>query len=236
MINIAVIDDECEEIERLTSYFDKFSEGSGIAFNVKSFTNPVNFLTGYSGNYDIVFMDIELPDMDGMTAARKLRASDSDVTIIFVTNMAQFAVKGYEVDAFDFIVKPISYLSFNLKLKRALEYRRSRNDTKIMIKISDGFECVMASELAYVEILNHTLIYHTTRGHFTSYDQLKKIEAPLLEHNFVRCSRCYLVNLRYVTSVKGFDIVVGGDELQVSHQKRREFLRALADYLGGGVS
>lgn len=235
MINIAIIEDEKDESDKLASYVRAFSEENDVDFNVKQYANPITFLTNYSGNFDIVFMDIELPDMDGMTAAHKLRAADSDVDIIFVTNMARYAVKGYEVEALDFIVKPVTYLGFGLKLKRALSRRCRRDGTKIVVKTTEGQECVSSSELMYVEILNHNLIYHTVRGNIRSYDQLKRIEDPLLLHGFIRISRCYLVNLRFVRSVRGCDVRVGDDTLQISRQRRSEFMRALADYLGGGA-
>lgn len=235
MINIAIVEDEAAESKKLKTYISEYTKKQGLEFNVASFANPIVFLTNYTGNYDIVFMDIELPDMDGMACACKLRDIDTDVTIIFVTNMAQFAVKGYEVNALDFIVKPVSYLSFELKFRRALEYRRNRGGMKIMVKTVGGSECINTSELIYVEIINHNLIYHTTRGNFQSYDQLKRIETPLIEHGFMRISRCFLVNLRYIKSVRGYDVEVGDDVIQVAHQKRSELMRLLADYLGGGI-
>ena len=235
MINIAIVEDEHAESDLLKSYIDTYSKKQNVEFSVKSFDNPHVFLSNYNGGYDIVFMDIEMPYMDGLTVAHRLRDADSDVTIIFVTNMAQCAVNGYEVNALDFIIKPVSYLSFELKLRRALEYRRNRGGMKIIVKVVGGFECINTSELKYVEIINHNLIFHATRGNFQSYAQLKRIESPLLEHGFMRISRCFLVNLRYVKSVQGYDVEVGEDKIQVAHQKRTELMRALADYLGGGV-
>ena len=119
MYNIAIIEDERDAAQLIRSYLDEYSKSSGEQFTVYEFSNAVRFLENYTAKYDIVFMDIELPDMNGMEASRRLRMMDKDVILIFVTNMAQCAVSGYEVEAFSFIVKPATYNNFVMKLERA---------------------------------------------------------------------------------------------------------------------
>jgi two-component system, LytTR family, response regulator LytT len=234
MKNIAIIEDDINASDLLQTYLNRFSKEKGETFNVHVFPTAILFLNNYRSNYDIVFMDIELPILNGMEAAKKMREIDKTVTLIFVTNMAQFAAKGYEVDALDFIVKPLSYYNFVLKLQRALDHIELNVDFKIMINTNDGIVCVSSSSLKYVEVMSHKVIYHTIDNNYYSYGTLKKSEPILKKNNFVRCKSCYLVNLRYVTSIKGFIAVVGNEELQISHQRRKEFVKALNDYYGGG--
>ena len=118
-MNIAIVEDDGKEAEALLSYIKKYGEKSGTSFDVKIFSDAENFLESYKQGLDIVFMDIELPGMNGMDASKRLRALDRSVTLIFVTNMARFAVNGYEVGAFDFIVKPVTYGSFEIKFRYA---------------------------------------------------------------------------------------------------------------------
>lgn len=232
MKNIAIVEDDCAAAEQISVFLEKFFAEEPV--HVNRFTASIQFLTNYKGEYDIVFMDIELPDLNGMETARKLRELDKKVAIIFVTNMAQFAVKGYEVGALDFIVKPLTYYNFALKLKRAAEYLRANEDAKVFVHVDDGFVTLNLSDIRYVEIIKHKIIYHTVHGDYHTYGTLKKIEESLAEHHFIRCNYCYLVNLRYVTSVRGFTAYVGEEELQISHPRRKEFLHALNDYFGGG--
>lgn len=120
MVNVAIVEDEIRSADVLCGFLERYGSEKGREFAVSRFTDAIAFLENYVPRYDIVFMDIQLPDMDGMTASRRLRALDRDVILIFVTNMANYAVSGYEVDALDFIVKPVSYFPFTVKLERAL--------------------------------------------------------------------------------------------------------------------
>lgn len=232
MINVAIVEDEKNAAELLAGYLETYTRERSVGFHTVCFDNPITFLSNYKSNFDLVLMDIEMPDMNGMDAARKMRELDRAVTLIFVTNMAQFAIKGYEVDAFDFVVKPVSYFDFALKLSRAVERIRSRSEVKIPIAVDDAVKYVTPNDLMYVEVIKHRVIYHTTEGALESYGTLKKIEPVLLSADFAKCNNCYLVNLRYVTGIKGFSVTVGGDELQISHPKKKEFVKALNDYLG----
>lgn len=234
MYNIAIIEDDPAAVELLENHILKFGETHKLQFNIIKFCRTISFLTNYQGNYDIVFMDIELPDLNGMDAAKKLREIDKNVLLIFVTNLAQFAVEGYEVNAFDFMVKPVTYSVFALKMQRALAQLGLNNSVKVLVSVDDAMLTLQSPDIKYVEIMSHNIVYHTVHGNYHSYGTLKKVEKQLEGANFVRCNSCYLVNLRYVTSVKGFAVYIGEDCLQISHPRKQAFLRALNDYFGGG--
>lgn len=235
MINVAIVEDDKNTQDLLKTYFDDYTEKHGETFNVLCFDNPILFLTNYRANYDLVLMDIEMPGMNGMEASRRLRKVDGLVTLIFVTNMAQFAVEGYEVGAFDYIVKPIGSHDFSLKLARAIDRIKANSDFKIKIVSDYAVKLVGACDLKYVEVTGHRLIYHTADGDYPATGTLRELEQRLSAAGFCKCNNCYLVNLRFVRGISGQTVNVGGDELQISFPKRKEFVRALNDYLGGGA-
>lgn len=235
MLNVAIIEDEIKTQELLKSYFADFTENHGKEFNIVYFDNPIKFLTNYKANYDMVLMDIELPHMNGMVASHKLREIDKNVTLIFVTNMAQFAVEGYSVNAFDYIVKPVSLDDFSLKLERAIDRIKNNRDEKIKILVNYTVKLISVSQLKYVEVMGHKLAYHTMDGGvYPTTGTLKDVEEKLRQKGFAKCNSCYLVNLRYVSEVGGQTVTVGDEELQISYPKRKDFMRALNDYLGNG--
>ncbi|MBQ2047787.1 MAG: response regulator transcription factor, partial [Schwartzia sp.] len=181
-------------------------------------------------DYDIVFMDVDLPGMDGFKAAKKLRERDKEVALFFVTYLAQYAIRGYEFDAEDYILKPLKYESFALKLKKVLARIKTDTETSVLIKTTSGEFTFPSSSVIYAEISGHTIIYHTSDGDFEGYGTMKKVEEQLPKDTFFRCNSCYLVNLRYVSGIKGYTCVVGGYELKISHPRRKPFMEKLQEF------
>ena len=180
MVNAAIVEDEIRSADVLCGFLERYGSEKGREFAVSRFTDAIAFLENYVPRYDIVFMDIQLPDMDGMTASRRLRALDRDVILIFVTNMANYAVSGYEVDALDFIVKPVSYFPFTVKLERALgRLDGNAGGGSVLLSTAEGAVCVRPCDVRYVEVMKHTLIYHTTTGDLTVYGSRKNAESTL---------------------------------------------------------
>ena len=125
-MRIAVVEDEEICRRELRSCIEEFMGRDGREWGtpeISEFSDAEAFLSGYRSVYDIVFMDIEMPGMSGMRVAEKLREMDGDVTLVFVTKMAQFAIKGYEVDAFDYILKPVNRQRFFSTFSRILKKR-----------------------------------------------------------------------------------------------------------------
>ena len=235
MWKAAVVEDEREAAERIADYLGRFGEENGETFDVSYYGDAEAFLAGYDPECDIVFMDIQLPDMSGMDAARALRAVDSEVTLVFVTSMVQYAVSGYEVSALDFIVKPVSYPNFAMKMKRVLRERRLRAPRSDELSLSGegGVRRVSVSSVKYIEVVGHHLIFHTFDGDADVCGALGEMEKTLAGKGFSRCNNCYLVNLRHVSEIRPASCIVGGEEVQISRRRRKAFMDDLTAYVGG---
>ena len=235
MINIAIIEDDDISAKTLQDYLAYYQKQNNVQFNIKRFCDAVSFLSEYRSLYDIIFMDIELPNLNGMDAALKLREFDKESVLIFVTNMAQFAVKGYEAGALDFMVKPINYQDFSLKMSKAINIVKTNAEIELVIARLDGFIRLSTKKIMYIEVTGHKLCYHTSEGDFIASGSLSKLEKKLKPYNFMRCNSCYLVNPKYIKSVQNYDLLmINGDVLKISRPKKKQFMTDLANWLGQG--
>ncbi len=233
MIKIAMIEDEEEARNTLAKLIKSWAEARGAGdFSVSEFPNAVMFLTKQKADFDIVFMDIEMPGFDGLTAANKLRETDPLALIVFVTNMRQYATKGYSVDALDFIVKPPSEKALFSVLDKAKRVLASRMGYDITIKTAHGMRRVSVSEIRYIEVNRHRLTIHLETDSFEAWGSLKDLETQLPSYQFSRCNIGYLVSLAHITAVDGDDVEISGERLKISRPKRKEFLSDVAAYFG----
>lgn len=233
MISIAVIEDENIIRQDILEYLKRYMVENDYSYQVKDFSSAESFFFSQVNSYDIILMDINLPGLNGYEAAKQLREKNNSSVIVFVTSLAQYAIKGYEVNALDFMIKPLTYYSFALKMRRAVNEIKRNIEETVVIKSKTQINIIKIKDIHYVEVSSHTVIYHTKLGNFFATGTMKKIEEQLTDYHFVLCNQCYLVNLRYVSSVEGMTVQVGKDELSISRPKRKEFMHSLNEYIAG---
>lgn len=233
MIRIAIVEDEVRERAHLRDCLAYMAEKERLEFDIVEFGSGEAFLGGYQPVYDIVLMDIELPSINGMETAKALRRLDSFVLLVFVTNMVQYAVSGYEVDALNYILKPVNRFDFALKMNKAISRTAKRTEESVQIRAGKDLYMLPVAAIRYLEVDGHYIVYHTTEGDYSEYITLKEAEKKLDKPYFVRCNRCYLVNLKYVAAVRDDVVQVGRDELLISRPQKKAFLNALAVFIGG---
>lgn len=231
MINIAIVEDDLSVVREIYGFFDRITkEFNEDEFHINIYPNAIVFLQNFKSQYDVVLMDIEMPHMNGMEAAKRLRELDDGVALMFVTNMRQYAVKGYEVKALDFLVKPVHYKTFVMKMMRILRYIKSREDKYITIKTTTSIVRIALSDLYYVEVDRHTLLYHTKDGVLEGRGNISNVEASLSKYHFLRSNNSYLVNPRHIKQITGNVVVIHGEELLISRPRKKAFLESLTKY------
>ncbi len=233
MLGIAIVEDDGEHAALLESFIRKYAEERQIQVSVQRFHDAVTFLDQYRAEYQIVFMDIMMPMLDGMEAAKLLRQKDSTVVLVFVTTMRQYAVQGYEVDACDFLVKPVTYPEFALKFTRILSKVPSEaaSGSEVFLKTENSFVRLASRDILYIEVSGHYCIYHTVSGDYRRYQTMKSAESSLPAGSFARCNNYLLVNLAHVSRMDGMEVRVGDKALPVSYPRRKAFADAVARYM-----
>lgn len=226
VISIAIVENQEEDRNVIESYIKKYQmNSSDYDFNITYFQSGILFVDKYKSNFDIVFMDIDMPQMDGLETAKKIREVDSKVLIIFITNLAQMAIKGYSVNAFDFVPKPVSYYEFSTMLTRALN--KNSFDRKT-VKID-------ALSIVYAEVINHSLIFYTQEGEeINTWDSLSNVYKQVKDLGFAKVNNSQIVNLRSVLLIDGFDITLKNSKhLFLSRKEKKEFYSTFVSFTTG---
>lgn len=233
MIKIAIIEDEIISSQKLQDMIRKYANEHTLEVDISTYFNGKSFLENLNQVFDLVFMDINLPYMNGMEVAKKMREVNNETFLIFVTDLAQYAIKGYEVDAMDFLVKPINYAHLSSRLDKIMKLVQEKSkETKLQLKTNKGVVVTSPKNIRYIEVVDHTLIYHLINENLYVQGSLNEAEKNLSSYGFSRCNHCYLVNLAYVTSISKYSLYLQNDCLIISRNKKKQFLEAFTEYLG----
>lgn len=233
-MRIAVLDDSFEDANRLEEYLHQFQKEKNVSFQIRIFHSSFDFLEEYGDGYDLLFLDIEMPGSSGLEVAREIRAKDQTVGIIFVTNMSQYAIEGYEVNALDFVVKPVRYFSFCQKLEKAIQLKNLWKEENLLINTRDGMQRIRTSEIEYIEKEKDFLVYHLLSGQLKERGSIKAVKERLAGKSFSECTGGYLVNLSCVKRIGKDTIVLLSDrELPLSRRLKKQFTEEFIRYMGG---
>lgn len=235
MIRIAIVDDEPTSVEQLTDYLLQYQKERDEEISIVTFSDGDEIVENYKAEYDMILLDIEMRFMDGMTAAKEIRKIDPEVIIIFITNMAQYAINGYTVNATDYVLKPVSYFSFSQRLDKAISRINRKVKKFIAIGIKGGTVKLYISDICYVESQGHRLIFHTLTEEYVTFATMKEIEEKLKDMDFFRCNKGCLLNLAYVDSVQDGCVIIKGERVVISRARKKEFMEELTNYLGGAL-
>lgn len=235
MIRIAVAEDDPAYQQLIHDYLKKCETEFEECFQVTYYKDGDDITLNYSSQFDVIFMDIQMRFVDGMTAAREIRKKDSEVIIIFLTSMSQYAVKGYEVDALDYLVKPVDYFSFSQRFLRAVTRINKRKEKFIVITYKGGVAKLSMSDIYYIENQSHNLIFCGNFDTVKAYGTIKEMEEKLAGEGFARPNSGCLVNLKYVDRIQDGMVWIREYRIPLSRTKKSTFMEALTNYVSDSL-
>ncbi|MCR4675019.1 MAG: LytTR family DNA-binding domain-containing protein [Lachnospiraceae bacterium] len=237
-MRLAIIDDELEVRQKLLSFIERFCEEHKKDIKVDMFSSGEELLSRYEEEstypFDIFLFDIEMDGLNGLETAKKVREKNQTSVILFITNMAQYAVNGYEVEAIDYVLKPVGYIDFSVKLEKALRKADVKKPHHVILHTKDGITNIVTSKLMYVEVLSHDLIYHTKEKDYRLRGRMKDAQEELSSHGFVRIHKSYLVNVGFISTFRLTEIILEDIKLPVGRAYKETAMEAYMKYLRNG--
>lgn len=181
--------------------------------------------------YDIIFMDVDMPERTGIEIGKQLRMNDSGTILIFVTGYPQYAIEAYDCDAFHYLLKPLHFEKFEQILLKAVNKYNTLH-ARITLETSNGIIVLPDHEICYVECMRKNLIYHTSDGSYTVRDTLSNAMTVLLPHGFCQTHQGFIVNLNMIRKISTNEaLLTNGMKVMISVRRQKEVERIFTDFL-----
>lgn len=236
MLRIAVCDDDEQARELVKSYVQRLATEEHIPAFVLTFEGGSGLLSHYPEKLDLLFLDVQMPGINGIETAKELRRLDREVTLIFMTNFAQYAIEGYSVQAYQYLLKPVSYARFQKELRDIFLQRSRLKGENFSIKNDQGVFQISVKRILYVETAeSKNVLIHLEEGTVTAYLSLRQIQEELNRFGcFYRCHNSYLVNFDFIRAIqRDCVLLTDGKQLPVSRYRRKEMVKQYMEYVGG---
>ncbi len=234
MLNLALLegDEKCIALakEFTARYFSELPEKT--EYTVDVFSDGEKFLS-VADAYDIIIASVDLPAGGGMELAQAYRANGGTGCLFFVADTADMAIRGYEVGAIDYLLKPVNYRAFSAAMKRAVLYAVNNSRDRVVLASNRRILRISARDILFVESSRHKLTFHTTWGDFEDWGNISGCEEKLAPFGFLRCNSCYLINLRHIERIAGGEVIIGPWSLHISRGRKKEFVAAFLSYFDG---
>ena len=232
MIKFAICDDEPLMAQELAGHLaDYMKENLITAYSVSSFSDGRALLDAID-RFDVIFLDIQMEQPDGMETAKLLRRRGDHSLLVFVTVLKELVFDAFQVEAYDYLLKPLDRARFKQTMDRVLRSLDRKTAEDIVIQRGTGCEVVLLSDIVYCEVLGRKIYLHKHDGTVSDYyDKLEDLERRV-DGRFFKCHRSFLVNLDYVRGCQDGQVLLAqGERIPASRLRERELTQALLRYM-----
>lgn len=234
MLYIAICDDDRYALETLKNLVKDFFAKNNIDIIIMLFVSGEELLQ-YENHLDIIFLDIQMKKLNGMETAKKLRQSDFKGFLIFITILKEMVFRSFEVQAFDYLLKPVQEDYFSKTMYRLLDCLKKPGDNNLLIRIGYESRLVPFDDIVFCEVIDRKIYLHLLSSEVIDYyEKIEDLEKKL-SSCFYKCHRSFLVNLKYVRSYKNGVVFMKGDkEIPVSRLRSKDFSNIILLYMKDG--
>ncbi len=238
MLSIAVCDDMPIECAELAVYIENTLNQFGTEFSLKRFFDGQELLKGVE-SFDIVFLDIKMPEISGMELAKQMRENGRESIIVFVTSAEEYVYEAYDVEAFHFLLKPVNEDKLKNVLKKAVvKVMACNNENFLIISSEHQIKKILLKDILYIESVGRMVKIHCSSCVLETYKQIGDLEQTLSDKHFFRCHKSFLLNLEYVSRFDKTEIVMeNGDTVFLARKRAKIFQKVIISYMKmkGGI-
>lgn len=219
-INIAICDDEKLQVDLLEKYVRSWASKNNMLVTIETFYNGESFEFSWSMDkkYDILLLDIEMPGINGVELAKRIRIEDDIIDIIFITAISDYIAEGYDVSALNYLIKPIKETKLYECLDKAME-KIPKEEKTIIINMDGENHRIIQKDILYIESVGHFLEMHTVDKKYITRKNIGDIEKELDNNILMKCHRSYIVGLKHIRKIGKSDILL--DNKQIIPVSRR---------------
>lgn len=234
MIKIAICDDEknfLDEMEKMLRNYEKKTEH---LFYIKKFSKSIQLMDSIKEEFQIYFLDVEMPNMDGLELAKIIRKYDSRSAIFFVTSYREYVFESFQFDVVNYIIKPVTQIQIDCEMNRVLRKFHTYKQEYIGVKNSNGFMKIFLSDIEYIETYERNVRIHYQAGrkeigHF----KMQVLEERLKGYPFIRCHNSFIVNVDYISQVKDLSIILlSGEIIYTTKARKKDLIKKIAEHTG----
>ncbi|MCI8509622.1 MAG: response regulator transcription factor [Lachnospiraceae bacterium] len=231
MLSIAVCDDEILDCCNMAKDINDVLEEIGIPFIVRQFSSGRDLLNAME-NFDVIFLDIMMCGMDGMKTAQLLREKAFDKILIFISASRDYVFEAYDVEAFQYLVKPIDSYKLKNVLQRVVKKLENHSQEFMLINQDRTRKKLLLREIYYFEIRGRIISVHGVEGIFDYYEQIGTLEKELQGKGFFRCHKSFLVNLKYVDNYNRQEVILDtGEKIAIAKRRYEAFCQEILEYM-----
>ncbi len=231
MIHIAICDDEKHMSDQIRAMASDFFRKKNREIRLRTFLSGEELLND-EGQIDILFLDIQMKGMDGLETARKLRAGQFRGFLIFITVLKEMVFQSFEVQAYDYLVKPVEEKQFEKTMERLFASMQNAGEDSLLVQKGYEGRIIREDEIVFCEVIDRKIYLNLASGEVVDYyERIENLETKLGSH-FFRCHRSYLINLKHLKGYKnGTACMDNGKEVPVSRLRSKEFSGVVLQYM-----
>ncbi len=228
MLRVAVCDDDAGELERILKFLQEY-EGAEILSEAYSRGED---LLASGKNFDILLLDIDMDGLNGIETAKRVRETDKEVKLIYVTNYSDYTIFAFAVHAFAYLLKPLKREELYAQLDEALRYGVPKREQALEFQAKEGIVRELPSDILYFEYWNRQVVLHTTKHLWHLKRKITELAQEMEAYGFAMPHKSFVVNLYAVQNICNYDILLtNGSTIPLSQKKAVMFRRALNEYL-----